>query len=164
AHLRAVIYPTGFEAPVVTDIPSAPGASVEEIPIGDFFPTGCISFRLAEVPGLSFPLVHHYRVFIDNHAQAAPMNKAVHGTFGIPWSGNLIMVRYNQNVNAKEPDRLQHCARSDVGLTNIILALWFREVLNLGLYNDVEIHPEDLAKLMFAAVAHTLMDSDDVGC
>jgi hypothetical protein len=34
-------------------------------------------------------------------------------------------------------------------------------MVKMGIYNNVEIHPDDLAKLLFMAITHAFMDDSE---
>ncbi|KAH6910076.1 hypothetical protein BKA70DRAFT_1100771 [Coprinopsis sp. MPI-PUGE-AT-0042] len=166
--VKAILFATGVKHPVITDLPTLSNRPLEDsIVMGDFFPHGSISIRLLDVAGLGFPVGCSFRLYNDNLREVTPMNPAIFHVFGIPWAGNLVLVRYGgpeASGHTKEDSlKFQHCAKSDMFIACLLLALWLREMVTIGLYDDVQIHPDDPAKHLFQYFqAHNQLESSGI--
>jgi hypothetical protein len=126
--VKAIIFPTSVNHPVVIDLPTLSGYPLEDsIIMGDYFLHGSISIRLLDVAGMGFPVGCSFRLYVDNLTAVTPMNPAIFHVFGIPWAGNIVMVRYGgpeASGHTKEDSlKFQNCAKTDVFMACLLLAL-----------------------------------------
>ncbi|KAH6896112.1 hypothetical protein BKA70DRAFT_1232022 [Coprinopsis sp. MPI-PUGE-AT-0042] len=153
--VKAIVFATGVNHPVLTDLPTLSDDTTLEdsIVMGDFFPHGSVSIRLLDVGGLGFPVGCSFRLYVDNLRAVTPMNPAIFNVFGIPWAGNLVLVRYGgaeaSGHTKEDSSKFQNCAKADMFITCLLLALWLREMITIGLYDDVQIHLDDPARHLF---------------
>ncbi|KAH6893774.1 hypothetical protein BKA70DRAFT_1118899 [Coprinopsis sp. MPI-PUGE-AT-0042] len=95
AIVTGTLFATGLKRPTLVELPGSPDDSpCEYLHLDDVFPYGALSLRVVSLPGTRIPLPHHYRIYFSNFSNAAPLNECLFSMFGIPWPGNVVIVRY----------------------------------------------------------------------
>ncbi|EAU84473.2 hypothetical protein CC1G_01469 [Coprinopsis cinerea okayama7 len=151
ANLTVLIYPTGSKQPITRAIPAPPGGLCENLDLRRWFPNGSLSIRLSEMPGINLPFLCDYRLYLDNHRLPVPPNRAVLSCFGIPWSGNIVLARYQGHCVQYDRDQFGHITPGDLNTLMVAMELWLRQLLTQGLYNEamVKVFPGDKAIKLF---------------
>ncbi|KAH6909022.1 hypothetical protein BKA70DRAFT_1221945 [Coprinopsis sp. MPI-PUGE-AT-0042] len=128
---RCFLYGTGVDSVKYVQLTSRPGARIcEDLDINEFFPKGAVSVRLANIPGTYFPLPHHFRLFLSQRKQPAPINLCILKMFGVAWAGNILLMRYNKREGTRKQDdwsndftRFHVMQRYDIGYANLVMTL-----------------------------------------
>lgn len=77
-----------------------PHHPVEYMDVTRYFPHGAFSARVTTVPGTNLQTGTHYRIYVGMHSAPAPVNRFFLDRYAIPWSGNVLIVRYQQIVGS----------------------------------------------------------------
>ena len=100
--VRAVLYPvhTGRPRIVLLPVRQAPGRHPEpgmpfsdDVDVGHWFPHGCRSVEVANIPGTSFTLRGGYSVVSSAREHACPVNVTALRFLGVHLRGNVVVFR-----------------------------------------------------------------------
>ncbi|KAF6744989.1 kinase-like domain-containing protein [Ephemerocybe angulata] len=105
----------------------------EDLELGNYFPEGAFSVRVAGVGSLRSRVAPAFRFYMSNHTVLLPVNESIKLELGLPWLGSLVVAKYQDKGFNDSP--FLNIKSVELPYIDVLVQQWISTQISEGLYS-----------------------------